>query len=84
MIAPSMINIGKLVFDFMELHPNIETEIISSPYDQDLIVNGVDVAFRLSNEIEQENLVARELGNEPYGLVRLIGVFSAIWKTSLS
>lgn len=68
MIAPIMMNIGKLVFDFMALHPKVEVEIISSPYEQDLITNGIDAAFRLSNEVTQENLVARGLSNEPYGL----------------
>ncbi|MBY5946880.1 LysR family transcriptional regulator [Photobacterium rosenbergii] len=68
MIAPSMLNIGKVVFEFISSHPNIEAEVITSPYDQDLITNDIDVAFRVNNEISQENLVARELGKEVYGL----------------
>ena len=68
MIMPIMMNIGKLVFEFMSLHPNIEVEIISSPYEQDLITNDIDIAFRLSKEVTQENVVAREMAKETYGL----------------
>ncbi|MCQ1058995.1 LysR family transcriptional regulator [Photobacterium sp. ZSDE20] len=68
MISPIMMNIGKMVFDFMKLHPNVEVEIISSPYEQDLVKNDIDVAFRLAAEVTEENLVGREIGREVYGL----------------
>ncbi|PSW13171.1 LysR family transcriptional regulator [Photobacterium rosenbergii] len=68
MIMPVMLNKAQLVLDFMTLHPNIDVEVISSPYEQDLIKNNIDMAFRLSNKVSEENLVAREMARETFGL----------------
>ncbi|MDV5168634.1 LysR family transcriptional regulator [Photobacterium rosenbergii] len=68
MIMPFMMNIGKLVFDFISLHPNVDVEISSSPDEKDLITNDIDIAFRYSKEITQDNVVAREMSKETFGL----------------
>ena len=68
MISPVMMNIGKLVLEFMQLHPAINVEIISSNDEQDLIKNDIDIAFRVVNTPTEENLIAHKIREEPYGL----------------
>ncbi|AJR08797.1 LysR family transcriptional regulator [Photobacterium gaetbulicola] len=68
MISPVMMNIGKLVLEFMQLHPAINVEIISSNDELDLIKNEIDVAFRVVNAPTEENLIAHKIREEPYGL----------------
>lgn len=68
MISPVMMNIGKLVLEFMQLHPAINVEVISSNDELDLIKNEIDVAFRVVNAPTEENLIAHKIQEEPYGL----------------
>ncbi|MGR5065275.1 LysR family transcriptional regulator [Photobacterium sp. DNB22_13_2] len=68
MISPVMMNIGKLVLEFMQLHPCVNVEIISSNDELDLIKNDIDIAFRVVNTPTEENLIAHKIREEPYGL----------------
>ncbi|WP_394241040.1 LysR family transcriptional regulator [Vibrio astriarenae] len=56
---PNVLNIGDTIFRFMDRHPKLTVEIISSMEDRNLVENHIDVAFRIGERVDEPNLVAR-------------------------
>ncbi|RLV58458.1 LysR family transcriptional regulator [Parashewanella curva] len=58
---PKMPTLFNIVLAFMELHPQLDVEIFTSPEPLDMIKYNLDVAFRIDKQIENANLIARPL-----------------------
>ncbi|MGF1761474.1 LysR family transcriptional regulator [Photobacterium sagamiensis] len=56
---PNILTVGSTIFRFMDLHPKLTVEVISSTEDKSLVENYIDVAFRIAEKIDEPNLVAR-------------------------
>lgn len=56
---PNLLDIGSTIFRFMDRHPKLTVEVISSTEDKSLIENHIDVAFRIGEKVDEPNLIAR-------------------------
>ncbi|WP_432460058.1 MULTISPECIES: LysR family transcriptional regulator [unclassified Agarivorans] len=50
-----------IIFEFMELHPKVHLEIITSADERNLIEHNIDVALRIGDRLEDSSLMARAL-----------------------
>lgn len=58
---PDLRILANIMTDFMSLHPKITIEIITSSTEFELIVNNVDIGFRIGYHLEDMDLIARKL-----------------------
>ena len=65
---PNLLNIGSTIFKFMDRHPKLTVEVISSTEDKNLLNNHIDVAFRIGEVIDEPNLIARPFISAHLGL----------------
>ncbi|GGA97493.1 LysR family transcriptional regulator [Agarivorans gilvus] len=56
-----------IIFRFMEMHPKVAIEIITSSDERDLIEHNIDVALRVGASLEDSNLIARQLKTVKFG-----------------
>jgi DNA-binding transcriptional LysR family regulator len=54
--------------DFLELHPELRVDVVVSDQRQDLVAEGIDIAFRLG-AMPDSTMLARRLGQAPRILV---------------
>ena len=66
--VPGMFNIGQLIFRFMDHHPKVRVEMISTTEDKNLVENHIDVAFRIGSKIHDQNLIARPFASPSLNL----------------
>lgn len=64
---PMVLEIGRLIFDFMDIYPKISVEVVNSAEDQNLVENHIDVALRVGERLEDSSLVARPLFSACFG-----------------
>ncbi|QIZ76638.1 LysR family transcriptional regulator [Ferrimonas lipolytica] len=64
---PEVLNLTDLVHQFMELHPKVTVEIITSSHESNLIENHIDVALRIGRQLEDSTLIARPVNEVIFG-----------------
>lgn len=64
---PNIVEIGRLIFKFMDLYPKVTVEVINCSEESNLIENHIDVALRVGEKLEDSNLIARPLSSSSFG-----------------
>ncbi|WP_033298412.1 LysR family transcriptional regulator [Psychromonas ossibalaenae] len=64
---PDTLDIGRQIFQFMDMYPKISVEIINSSEDKNLVENHIDVAMRIGETLEDSSLIARPFGKATFG-----------------
>ena len=59
--VPKVMHLYSLIFKFIELHPNLDVELIATSEPLDMVKHNLDVAFRIDIQVENADLVARPL-----------------------
>ncbi|MEI8634833.1 LysR substrate-binding domain-containing protein [Vibrio sp. PP-XX7] len=57
----------RIIFKFMELHPKVHIEVITSADEKNLIEHNIDVALRVGERLEDSQLIARQLKSVTLG-----------------
>ncbi len=60
---PKVHQLYSIIFKFIELHPDLNVELIATSEPLDMVKHNLDVAFRIDVQIEDADLVARKLFN---------------------
>lgn len=58
---PNIVEIGRMIFKFMDLYPKVTVEVINCSEEANLVENHIDVALRVGEKLEDSNLIARPL-----------------------
>ncbi len=58
---PDMARMIASIFEFMQMHPKLHIEIIASSEEHNMIENRIDLAFRIGQQLEDSQLIARPL-----------------------
>jgi DNA-binding transcriptional LysR family regulator len=56
------------LIDFLKLHPQLEVNLVLSDDILDMVVQGLDLAIRVTSRLRDSSLVARRLADNPRGL----------------
>ncbi|WP_028862855.1 LysR family transcriptional regulator [Psychromonas aquimarina] len=64
---PDQLDIGRVIFQFMDMYPKVSVEILNSSEDKNLVENHIDVAMRIGETLEDSSLVARPFGRATFG-----------------
>ncbi len=64
---PMLLDIGRMIFRFMDIYPKISIEIFNSSEDKNLLDNHIDVALRVGEKLQDSSLVARSFGETSFG-----------------
>ena len=60
---PKVDKLYSIIFKFMELHPELDVELLATSEPLDMVKYNLDVAFRFDVQTEDADLVARQLFN---------------------
>ena len=58
---PKIQSLYSIIFKFMDLHPELEIELMATSEPLDMVKHNIDVAFRIDVQTEDADLVARPL-----------------------
>ncbi len=64
---PGIEQFENIIFHFMEMHPKVAIEIITSSDERNLIEHNIDVALRIGERLEDSSLIARPLKTVTFG-----------------
>ena len=64
---PNIVEIGQLIFRFMDLYPKVSVEVLSGSEETNLVENHIDVALRVGDKLEDSSLIARPLSSSSFG-----------------
>ncbi|WP_299020227.1 LysR family transcriptional regulator [uncultured Photobacterium sp.] len=64
---PNIVEIGRMIFKFMDLYPKVSVEVTMSSEESNLVENHIDVALRVGEKLEDSNLIARPLTSASFG-----------------
>ncbi|MCW8329712.1 LysR family transcriptional regulator [Photobacterium sp. SDRW27] len=64
---PNIVDMGRLIFKFMDLYPKVTVEVISCSEESNLVENHIDVALRVGEKLEDSSLIARPLNSASFG-----------------
>jgi DNA-binding transcriptional LysR family regulator len=66
---PEILDIGRMIFTFMDMYPKVSIEIITSAEDKNMVENHIDIALRVAEgkTLEDSSLVARPFKHASFG-----------------
>ncbi|MEJ2763006.1 LysR family transcriptional regulator [Photobacterium sp. MCCC 1A19761] len=64
---PGIMEIGRLIFQFMDMYPKVSIEVICSSEEHNLIERHIDVALRVGEKLEDSSLIARPFKSASFG-----------------
>lgn len=66
---PNILDIGRIIFKFMDMYPKISVEVINCSEESNLIEKHIDVALRVGagETLEDSSLIARPLNSASFG-----------------
>jgi len=64
---PELLEISRMIFRFMDAHPEISVEVINSSTDKNLVENHIDVALRIGQRLDDPALIVRPFLHASFG-----------------